>query len=222
MIQAVYHNKSLFLAIVSLLLAIDGVSSSSVCGKNRYYDGTIDMCDDCSNVCKPLDCERERFADYCRKNCPEFFEKICPKQVLTEVKSPRQEALQQGPQISQQASPSVPSTTQLMHMNQLITSPLLWLSISCLVVAIMVTSVMVALFVFCRKSSLSQDAPLLGSNDTSPSYSRSTSKESDDSSLCQTLYPTEKKSTLLLALNDDKGQVPDAQCSHSVMLLRVV
>jgi hypothetical protein len=170
----------LIVAVVSLLVSscqtIDGQQQQQEeggygCPEDEYYDGVVDQCQKCKNVCQPLISP----PPFCITNCPEYHRRMLMQ--LLKDKEQQENSASKNSQEPQQATPSgrIPVAEP-----QLLQHPLLWISVGCLMVAVMATVAIVVLLVVCRPGRPGQrgDVLLPGSNQSSPPYSRSTSESS--------------------------------------------
>jgi len=155
-------------AIVSLFLNIqltDGEQGYGGCrAVVEYFDGVVDACQPCADVCLP--CDLSNSATFCAANCLEYYRKHCQDPTYSTSRTTKTRSTVQ---------PSDPILGGSLWEN-----PLFWLSIGCLIVAVLATVAMVALILICRKSNRDdRDQRLLSSNLSSPNYSRSTSESSN-------------------------------------------
>lgn len=185
------------------LVAEEGVT----CGPDEYFDGVVDTCEQCRNVCS---CDKPEYADFCTRNCESYYERLQCTTITPD-----------GPSIDR-TLPSKSSNEAKVenHVTRpewhdkpiptsVLTNPLVWLSVVCIVVALIaILIVMVVLIRFARRTIYRPDGLLIEASQ--PGYSRSTSQVSSNScSNCQ-----EKNCSMAFVSEEKKRMLSDLQQSH--------
>lgn len=208
---------SVYLLVAAIAQWLDG-SMAEQCRDDEYYDGVTDLCAPCKEVCEPCH-ERHKNFNFCitMPKCAAYYDRVCVKKespkspALSSVLLPRPSSTES---IIPQASPVIlPITAPKAPTPNVLANPLLWLSISCIFLAILAILVVVCVMVYYVKSSPRRDSNSLLLPRETPGYTRSISQASSSATSCSNCQ--DKK--CVVTINPEKDRmlsVPDIQNVH--------